>query len=94
MGLVFEWHAEKSRMNLRKHGVSFREAMSVFGDPMSLTIQDSEHSWEEDRRIDLGMSSLSRLVVVAYTERGKWIRIISARLATRTERQIYEEEGI
>jgi uncharacterized DUF497 family protein len=49
MGLVFEWHAEKSRMNLRKHGVSFREPMSVFGDPMSLTIQDSEHSWEEDR---------------------------------------------
>ena len=90
MGLVFEWDAEKGLGNLEKHGVSFEEAASAFADPLSSTIADPEHSVGEERWILLGLSFTGRLVVVAHTERRDIIRLISARLATRSERRQYE----
>jgi uncharacterized DUF497 family protein len=93
MGLQFEWDQNKAKRNLRKHGVSFEEASSVFGDPLALTISDPLHSEEEHRFITLGESHRRRLVVVASTDRGDKIRIISARVATRRERRDYEEGG-
>lgn len=90
MPLHFEWDENKSRTNLDKHGVSFEEATTVFGDPMSLTIPDPVHSLVEDRFIILGRSNQQRLVVVSHTERGHNIRIISARPASRRERKTYE----
>ena len=89
--MVFEWDPEKAGANFRKHGVSFDEATTVFGDPLSVTILDPDHSSTEDRFIDLGMSHRARLIVVSYTERGRRIRIVSARLATRKERRTYEQ---
>jgi len=86
----FEWDPSKDAANTRKHGVSFWEAIGVFGDPLSMTIPDPRHSQGEDRYIDLGLSRRQRLLVVAYTERQGRIRIISARLATRSERHLYE----
>lgn len=93
MALNFEWDAEKASANLRKHGVTFEEATTVFGDPLSITIPDPDHSELETRFIDLGRSHHGRLLVVAYAERGETIRIISARQATRGEKSKYEEEG-
>jgi uncharacterized protein len=90
MGLVFEWDAAKAQHNARKHGVSFREAMTAFGDERSLTISDPLHSIEEDRFMLVGVSQLGRILVVSFTERGHRIRIISCRLATRRERYAYE----
>ncbi|MBM3790695.1 MAG: BrnT family toxin, partial [Acidobacteria bacterium] len=81
--MIFEWDPEKSSANFRKHGVSFDEATTVFGDPLSVTILDPDHSSTEDRFIDLGISHQARLIVVSYTERGRRIRIVSARRATR-----------
>jgi uncharacterized protein len=89
--LVFEWDEEKADANLRSHAVSFREAATVFGDPLTLTIDDPVHSTEEDRLITMGLSHAGRLVVVVHVERGDTIRIISARSATRRERRTYEE---
>ena len=79
----FEWDPEKARRNVAKHGVSFEEAATAFGDPLSLTILDPDHSEEEDRFILLGQTYAGRLVVVVHTDRGENIRVISARLATR-----------
>ena len=94
MGLRFEWDGEKALANLRKHGVPFEEATTVFADPLSLTIADPDHSNDETRFLDLGLSHQRRLLVVSYTERGNEIRIISARFATRVERKTYEtKEG-
>jgi uncharacterized protein len=90
MSFTFEWNRGKDLANLRKHGVTFREATTVFGDPLSMTIPDPRHSRTEARSIDLGLSHRQRLLVVAYTERHGRIRIISARLATRAERLKYE----
>ena len=90
--LVFEWDEEKAERNLRKHGVSFHEATTVFWDTLSLTISELDHSSGEERYLDIGMSADQRLLVVAYTERGSNIRIISCRRATRSERQVYEEQ--
>ena len=87
----FEWDAAKARANLRKHGVSFEEASSAFGEPLSLTIPDPEHSTQEQRHILLGLTERHRLVVVAHTEQGDTIRIINARPATPAERREYEE---
>jgi uncharacterized DUF497 family protein len=92
--LRFEWDTEKASRNVNKHGVSFEEAASAFSDALSLTIHDPNHSEYEDRFLLLGMSASSRLVVVAHTERGENIRIISARIATRTERKQYQGEAI
>jgi len=90
--MQFEWDPKKSRANLRKHGVSFEEASTVFFDDLSLTGNDPDHSLDEDRFVTFGLSSMGRLLVVAYTERGEHIRIISARLVTGSERKLYEEE--
>ena len=92
MALTFEWHAEKARENLRKHNVSFEEAKTVFDDPFSVTIADPEHSTDEDRYIDIGLSVKGQMLVVVYTERGSNIRIISCRKATNAEWRTYEQE--
>ncbi|OFV97654.1 MAG: hypothetical protein A3H28_02370 [Acidobacteria bacterium RIFCSPLOWO2_02_FULL_61_28] len=86
-----EWDAGKARENLRKHGVSFEEASSVFFDPLSVTGDDPDHSVGERRLVTFGISSSGRLLVVAHAARGDAIRIISARQTTRAEREIYEE---
>ena len=91
MPLQFEWDQNKARTNLTKHGVSFAEATTVFGDSLSLTVSDRAHSHTEDRFIILGHSHRQRLLVVVHTERGDRIRVISARRATRHERKQYEE---
>ena len=88
----FEWDPEKTRRNLRKHGVSFGEAVGVFGDPLSVTYEDPEHSWEERRHLTVGTARSGRLLIVSHTDRAGNIRIISARKATRQERTQYEEE--
>ena len=88
--LIFEWDERKAKQNIRKHGVSFEEAATVFGDQFSITIYDPLHSEDEDRFVILGMSSKNRLLVVVHTERGNKIRIISARKATKKERKQYE----
>jgi hypothetical protein len=90
--LRFDWDPEKAASNERKHGVAFSEAATAFGDPISITVPDPEHSSGEARFILLGLTFRSRLVVVAHTETSDSIRIISARLATRTERRSYEQE--
>ena len=91
MNLIFEWDEAKALANLRKHKVSFDEAKTVFNDEFSVTIDDPDHSHEEDRLIDLGISSGGQVLVVVYTERGARIRIISYRKATAAERKVYEE---
>lgn len=93
MDLTFEWDEAKGRENLAKHGVSFDEAKTVFGDPLSVTILDPDQSADEGRFVDIGLSSNHRLLVVVYTERGSSIRIISSRNATRAERKVYEEHA-
>lgn len=91
MALNFEWDAAKAAANLRKHGVAFDEACSVFADPLSRTIRDPMHSVGERRFVLLGRSGAGRLLVLVHTERGATIRLISARPATRLERKSYEE---
>ena len=91
MDFSFEWDDQKAKTNTKKHGVSFEEASTVFADPLSRTIPDPIHSEEEDRFVILGESTQRRLLVVSFTERGENIRIISARTATRRERNDYEE---
>jgi len=88
----FEWDPSKAAQNRRKHGVSFREAATVFGDPLALTYQDPDHSGEEQRFITVGMSSFGRLLIVAHADRGESIRNISARKTTVRERTDYEQE--
>ena len=87
----FEWDPNKAEENIRRHAVSFEEASSVFEDSLAFTIDDVEHSTQEKRFYTVGLSSLHRTLVVAHAERGENIRIISARLATRRERNSYEE---
>jgi uncharacterized DUF497 family protein len=92
MSLVFEWDPRKARFNLRKHGVSFTEAISVFGNSLARVFRDEEHSVEEPREIVIGHSSAKRILLVCFTEsKSGRIRIISARPATREERHDYEE---
>ena len=91
MGLAFEWDKIKDLENLRKHGVSFNESLTIFGDPLSLTVEDPLHSIEEYRFITIGLSDRGRILVVVYTERGDNIRIISARQATPGEARAYGE---
>ena len=91
MSLEFEWDNDKAKKNLKKHGVAFEEALTVFGDPLALTIPDPLHSEEEDRFITLGESQGQRLLVVVATDREDKIRIISARVPTRREIKNYEE---
>jgi uncharacterized DUF497 family protein len=89
--LFFEWDEDKASQNIRKHGVSFEEAATVFGHPLSLTINDPLHSTEEERFVTIGLSFRHRVLVVVHMDRGDSIRIISARVATRRERKLYEE---
>ncbi len=89
--MKFEWDKEKATENIRKHGVSFVEASTIFLDSLSLTGDDPDHSLGERRLITFGVSSAGRLLVVCHTERAKEIRIISARIAKRIERKLYEE---
>jgi hypothetical protein len=91
MPLRFEWDTNKARTNVAKHSVSFEETTTVFGDPLSLTIPDPDHSQTEDRFIILGRSHWPRLLVVVPAERGDAIRIISARPASRREPKNDEE---
>ena len=90
--MEFEADPAKAAHNLKKHKVSFEEAASVFGDPMAYTFADPDHSIGEMRRLAFGMSRAGRILTVIYTERRGKLRIISARLATKHERRIYEED--
>ena len=93
MKLNFEWDDEKAKANLKKHSVTFEEATTVFLDPLSITRYDPDHSLDEQRYIDIGNSDESQVLVVAYTERGTNIRIISCRKATTSERRLYEKNA-
>ena len=88
--MEFDWDPKKATRNLRRHNVSFGEAATVFSDPLSTTVPDPDHALDEDRSITIGLSHRGRLLMVAHTERGDHIRIISARALTRTERAQYE----
>lgn len=87
----FEWDPRKAATNERKHGVSFSEAASVFGDPLAITFDDPDHSKGEARSLTFGLSRMGRLLVVSHTEREGRERVIGARPATSRERSIYEE---
>jgi uncharacterized DUF497 family protein len=89
--MQFEWDPKKARSNFRKHKVSFEEAATAITDPMAATGADPDHSVGEFRYITFGISKRGRLVVVSHTEERDSIRIISARLARKRERNIYEE---
>ena len=89
--LRFDWDPNKAEANEDNHGVRFSEGATAFGDPVSITIPDPEHSVGEARFILVGLSYLGRLVVVAHAETHDSIRIISARLATKAERRTYEQ---
>ena len=93
MALTFEWNEEKAERNIRKHGVSFDEAKTVFNDPFAITISDPGHSEGEERFLDIGLSAKSRLLVVWYAGQGETIRIIGCRKATPAERRSYEKES-
>jgi uncharacterized protein len=89
--MEFEWDSRKSDINLKKHGVSFHEASTVFGDPIAITFNDPDHSIGEHRFLTFGCSRINHLLAVVHTERHGKTRIISARRATRRERKIYED---
>ena len=89
--MKFEWDSQKADSNKNKHDVSFEEAASVLGDALSMTYPDPDHSIGEHRYITVGTSRFGRVLVVAHTDRGENIRIISARKTTRQERRFYEE---
>ena len=89
--MVYEWHAAKAKANLQKHGVSFDDAATVFLGPLALTYPDPYHSGEEEREITIGRTAGHRVVFVSHCQRGNRLRIISARRATRRERNQYEQ---
>ena len=89
--MVFIWDPKKAAANLKKHGVDFREAVTVLDDTLSTTFPDIDHSDLEPRYVTIGVSSRDRVLVVAHTEEDELIRIITARRATRHERRFYEE---
>jgi len=89
--VIVEWDNRKAAANLRKHGVSFEEAVTALEDSLAVTYRDPDHSEEELRFLTFGLSSTGRILVVAHTEREEAIRLISARPATRSERRAYEE---
>jgi len=92
--MQFEWDKEKAESNLKKHGVSFHEAKTVFGDLSAKMFYDEEHSVDEKREFIIGYSEMNRLLVVYFTEReNRKLRIISARKPTNVERKDYEENG-
>jgi uncharacterized protein len=87
---IFEWDDEKAAINFKKHGVSFAEARTVFEDAFSITVEDAVHSDSEERFVTIGLSLVSRILLVIHAERETRIRIISARKATLSERADYE----
>lgn len=89
--MEFEWDPKKAESNKRKHGISFHEAATVFGDPLAITFTDPDHSFDENRYLTFGLSRFDRLLVVSHADPGERVRIISARLMRRQERRIYEE---
>jgi hypothetical protein len=91
--LRFEWDPQKAARNLARHGVSFEEAGTVFGDPLGRIAGDPRHSMEEERFVLLGLSRGRRLLAVMFAERGEAVRLISARPATPGERREYEERA-
>jgi uncharacterized DUF497 family protein len=92
MGLKFEWDDKKAISNLKKHGISFEEASTVFGDWLAIKIEDPLHSDDENRLIIIGKSEYLNTLVVVHVERSEAIRIVSARPATKNEQNIYEEQ--
>ena len=93
MSQQFEWDAGKALANLKKHGVAFDEAWTVFADPLARILDDPDHSIDERREVIIGHSTQRHVLVVGFTERGTKTRIISARSATARERQKYEENS-
>jgi uncharacterized protein len=89
--MEFEWDDGKATANQRKHGVTFAEAASVFADPLAAIFADPDHSEDEVRELLIGHSERNRLLIVSFTERGEYIRIISARVASTGERRRHEE---
>ena len=89
--MKFEWDEKKAAVNLSKHGISFEEARTVFDDPLYVDFYDPDHSDEEERYIIVRESQPGNLLIVSYTERADFIRLISARKVTRVEREVYEE---
>ena len=87
----FAWNQKKAASNLSKHGISFEEAATVFGDPLSDTFPNPDHSLEEHRFVIIGSSESGKILVVAHTDDGELVRIISAREVTHGERKSYEE---
>jgi uncharacterized protein len=90
--MIFDWDEEKAKINLRKHKVSFQEASTVFGDPLSDTFDDPDHSENESRFIIIGHSIIGRLLFLSHADDGEKVRIISARETTKAEREQYEQE--
>ncbi len=88
--MTYQWDGEKAAANLRKHGIDFADAVSVFADDLAITIPDERY--DEERFITIGVDAFGRILVVVYTWRGDEIRLISARKATRREQKQYEEE--
>lgn len=91
MAAGFHWNPRKAASNLKKHGVSFQEAITVFSSPLARIFDDEHHSIHEQREIIIGHSARERLLLVSFTEREGIIRIISARKATKNERKDNEE---
>ena len=89
-----EWDQSKAAVNLKKHGVSFEEAKTVFDNPLAVIFDDEVNSIDERREIIVGHSQQNRLLLIAFTERSSNIRITSARLATRKEREDYEQNAL
>ena len=91
MSLEFEWDEDKAKLNLKKHGIDFKTATTVFNDPLAYIFDDTWHSIGERREIIIGHDLSSRILLVCFTERNNLIRIISARLTTKKERRDYEQ---
>ena len=89
--MTFEWDQQKAQSNLVKHGISFKEAQTVFDDPLYVDFYDPDHSQNENRYIIIGASSMGHILLVSYTERGNITRIISARKVTKQEFKTYQE---
>jgi uncharacterized DUF497 family protein len=92
LGMEFEWDESKATANLKKHSVSFEEAKTVFSNPLAVIFDDEAHSVGEKGEIIIGHSRNDRLLLISFTERPNAIRVISARLATRREREEYEQK--
>ena len=89
--MIYEWDPKKAKANIRRHGVSFEEAATIFLDPLAVTYPDPDHSGEERREITIGHSARHRVLFLSHTRRGGRTRLISGRKATKRERKQYEE---